>query len=170
MITFILGGARAGKSTLALERAEQLGVGVTFLATAPRIDGDDDLAERIDRHRAERPTSWRTIEEQVDLAAALTTVDTPAVIVDCLTVWVGNLMFHGLDADALDRSDAAIDAIAASGLQAIVVSNEVGLGIVPADVDARRYRDVLGRVNQRWAAAADDALLLVAGLVVPLTP
>ena len=96
-------------------------------------------------------------------------VGTPVVIVDCLTVWAGNMLHHGRDEQAmLDASDVAISAISDRGLAAIVVSNEVGMGIVPVNDLARAYRDALGRVNQRWVAASDQALLMVAGRALPL--
>ena len=172
MLTVLLGGARSGKSALAIEiagRGER--EAVTYLATSPTIPGDDDLAERIARHRAERPTTWITIEEQLDLATALAGVDTPVVIVDCLTVWVGNMLHHGHDEqEILEASDAAIAIVGNRDGTFLVVSNEVGLGIVPDNELARGYRDVLGRVNQRWVAAADRALFMVAGQALRLSP
>jgi adenosyl cobinamide kinase/adenosyl cobinamide phosphate guanylyltransferase len=169
MLTVLLGGARSGKSALAVEIASRGGNDVTYLATSPTIPGDHDLAERIARHRAERPTSWITIEEELDIPAALRRVATPVVIVDCLTVWTGNLFHHGRNESAiLDASDAAIVAVTHRDLVAVVISNEVGLGIVPDNELAREYRDALGRVNQRWVAAADHALLMVAGRALPL--
>jgi adenosyl cobinamide kinase/adenosyl cobinamide phosphate guanylyltransferase len=173
MLTVLLGGARSGKSALAVEIASrgQNGFtdGVTYLATSPTIPGDDDLAQRIARHRAERPSTWTTVEEQIDIAAALVRVDTPVVIVDCLTLWAGNMLHHGHDEAAiLDASDAAIAAVTDRDLVSVVISNEVGLGIVPVNELARGYRDVLGRVNQRWVAAADHALFMVAGRALPL--
>src|SRR5262245_8542405 len=95
MLTVLLGGARSGKSSLAVDLAERDGRGVTFLATSPEIPGDVDLASRVARHRAERPGSWSTIEEELDLPGALHRVETPVVIVDCLTVWVGSMVHHG---------------------------------------------------------------------------
>lgn len=169
MLTVLLGGARSGKSALAVEIASRDGNGVTYLATSPTIPGDDDLAQRIARHRSERPTTWTTIEEQLDLASALARVDTPVVIVDCLTLWAGNMLHHGHDEQSvLDASDVAVAIVGDRDLAAVVVSNEVGLGIVPANELARDYRDVLGRVNQRWVAAADQALFMVAGRALPL--
>jgi adenosylcobinamide kinase/adenosylcobinamide-phosphate guanylyltransferase len=169
MLTVVLGGARSGKSALALHLATRDGNGVTYLATSPTIPGDDDLAVRIARHRAERPATWTTVEEQLDIAAALVGVETPVVIIDCLTVWAGNMFHHGHpEQSILDASDAALAVLAARDLIAIAVSNEVGLGIVPANELARAYRDVLGRVNQRWVAAADHALFMVAGRALPL--
>jgi adenosyl cobinamide kinase/adenosyl cobinamide phosphate guanylyltransferase len=169
MLTVLLGGARSGKSALAVEIANRAGNEVTYVATSPTIAGDHDLAERIAHHRAERPTTWITIEEELDIAAALARVATPVVIVDCLTVWTGNMFHHGRDESAiLDASDAAIAAVTDRDLVAVVISNEVGLGIVPDNELARDYRDALGRVNQRWVAAADHALLMVAGRALPL--
>jgi adenosyl cobinamide kinase/adenosyl cobinamide phosphate guanylyltransferase len=169
MLTVLLGGARSGKSALAVEIADRAGAGVTYLATSPQIAGDDDLAGRIARHREERPAAWTTIEEQLELTAALEAVTTDIVIIDCLTLWAGNMLHHARDEDAiLAASDAAIAVIHDRRLDAVVVSNEVGLGIVPVNELAREYRDVLGRVNQRWVAAADQALFMAAGRAVAL--
>lgn len=169
MLTVLLGGARSGKSSLAVTLAGRSGAPVTYLATSPAIPGDDDLADRVARHRAERPDDWETIEEELDLAGALQRVTTPAVIVDCVTVWLGNVLHHGHDERfAVEATRAAIAAIAERRLTAIAVTNEVGLGIVPANDLAREYRDLLGRVNQLWVAAADRALLMVAGRALPL--
>jgi len=172
MLTVLLGGARSGKSALAIEIAQSAaaGGGVTYLATSPEIPGDAELADRIAVHRAERPSSWATVEEQLDITDALARVDTDVVIVDCLTTWAGNMLHHERDeATVLADSDAAIAVIRARRLQAIVVSNEVGLGIVPVNELAREYRDLLGRVNQRWVAAADRAMFMVAGRALPLS-
>lgn len=143
---------------------------MVFIATCPRIDGDAELAERIGAHRAERPPQWTTVEVEHDLAPAIAGAgDAATVIVDCLTLWVANLLFRGDTADEIDRaSTAALAAAGARRGETLVVTNEVGLGIVPADARTRAYRDVLGRVNQGWVAAADRALLLVAGLALPL--
>jgi adenosyl cobinamide kinase/adenosyl cobinamide phosphate guanylyltransferase len=169
MLTVLLGGARSGKSSLAVTLAGGAGQRVTYLATSPTIPGDGDLADRVARHRAERPADWETIEEELDLAGALQHAATPTVIVDCITVWLGNALHHGHDERfAVDATQAAIGAIGERGLTAIVVTNEVGLGIVPANDLAREYRDLLGRVNQLWVAAADRALLMVAGRALPL--
>jgi adenosyl cobinamide kinase/adenosyl cobinamide phosphate guanylyltransferase len=171
MLTVLLGGARSGKSALAIDIAQHAaaGAGVTYLATSPEIPGDADLADRIAIHRAERPPSWTTVEEELDITDALARVDTDVVIVDCLTTWAGNMLHHGRDgATVLADSDAAIAVIRARRLQAVVVSNEVGLGIVPVNELARDYRDVLGRVNQRWVVASDRAMFMVAGRAVVL--
>lgn len=167
--TLLLGGARSGKSSLAVElgrRRAAAGQDVVVVATATA--GDADMAARIAAHRADRP-EWPTIEEPLELAAALRSVPAGAfAIVDCLTLWVANLMWRG-DDDAAIQALAAEAADVATELDGVVVSNEVGLGIHPDTDLGRRYRDVLGRVNARWAAVAERALLLVAGRALPLT-
>lgn len=170
MLIVLTGGARSGKSSLAVKQAKRSGDPVAFVATCPRIDGDDDLDQRIEAHRAERPAEWTTVEAEHDLAGALRTIDTEAVIViDCLTLWVSNLLLRGDEERAIDAaSDEALRTLTGRARDTVVVTNEVGLGIVPADRLSRTYRDVLGRVNQTWLAAADRALLLVAGKALPL--
>lgn len=174
MLTVLLGGARSGKSTTALRLActaeNEAAGGVSFVATSPHIEGDDDLAARIARHRDERPPTWSTVEAEIDLAGAVDAIpDSEVVVVDCLTVWVGNLLHHGHDdAEVLAASDRALAVVAGRPADTIVVTNEVGSGIVPADAASRRYRDLLGRVNQAWVAASDRALLLVAGRALDL--
>jgi len=170
MITFLLGGARSGKSTLAVEigrRHAATGGDVVFVATAEAFD--DDLRSRIALHRLERP-DWPTVEAPVALAAAITDVPADAlVIVDCLTVWLGNL-FHHVRAphERADAQRSFVAALAHRSGPAVVVSNEVGLGLHPDTSMGREYRDELGRLNQRMAAAADRTLLLVAGRALPL--
>ncbi len=170
MLIVLTGGARSGKSRLAVKHAQHSGDPVAFVATCPRIDGDDDLSQRIQTHQSERPAEWNTVEAEHDLAGALRTIDTEAVVViDCLTLWVSNLLLRGDDEQAIDAaSDEALRTVADRAQDTIVVTNEVGLGIVPADRLSRTYRDVLGRINQTWLAAADRALLLVAGKALPL--
>jgi adenosyl cobinamide kinase/adenosyl cobinamide phosphate guanylyltransferase len=165
-LTLLLGGARSGKSSLAVEIGRRHTGTVTFIATSPPIDAD--LAVRIARHRAERP-GWPTIEEPLDLAAALTAAGDDLVIVDCLTLWVNNLLERGDTTEAIEALAGDVACTAAHrAAPTVVVSNEVGLGVHPATELGLRYRDLLGRVNQRWAAVADRALLLVAGRVVTL--
>ena len=162
-LVLLLGGARSGKSRLALERAVQAGGPVTFIATGEA--GDDEMTARIERHKHERPQAWRTIEEPLELARALVAVPAEeTAIVDCLSLWVANALGvqRELDEGALDA------AVARSGLT-IAVTNEVGMGIVPDNALARAYRDELGRVNAAWAAAADEAYLVVAGRTVILS-
>jgi adenosylcobinamide kinase/adenosylcobinamide-phosphate guanylyltransferase len=164
-LVVLLGGARSGKSALAVRLA---GKTATFIATA--TPGDAEMEERIRQHRAERPAAWTTIEEPIDLAAALASVGPgQAVVVDCLSLWVSNLMDAGRSDSAIEDEARAVAAAAAArdGLT-VAVSNEVGLGIVPVTPAGRRYRDVLGRVNSCWALAADRALLVVAGRTLEL--
>jgi len=125
------------------------------------------MAERIRLHREERPEGWSTIEEPVALDAALRRVPGgDAVVLDCLSLWVANLLERGEDVEA--HNGHALTLVQARTAPTIVVSNEVGLGVVPASELGRRYRDLLGRVNARWAAAADEAAFVVAGRVLPL--
>jgi adenosyl cobinamide kinase/adenosyl cobinamide phosphate guanylyltransferase len=177
MLTLLLGGARSGKSALALQMAQATGVAVMFVATAE--GRDEEMTARIDAHRAERPHSWSTVEAPVHVAPrpALGRGGRPAppppdgatVVIDCLTLWVANAMEAGLTDGAIIGSAGAIAAQAAGRAgSVIVISNEVGAGIVPADPVSRRYRDVLGRVNTVLAEHADDAFLVVAGRVLAL--
>ena len=167
-LTLLLGGARSGKSALAQRLAGRWGGPVTVVATGQARDAE--MAERIARHRAARPAGWRTVEEPLELESALAAAAGDAcVVVDCLTLWVANLLGRGLaDTEVAARARAAAAAAAARPAPTVAVSNEVGSGIVPADPLSRRYRDLLGQVNAVWAAAADQALLLVAGRAVPL--
>jgi adenosylcobinamide kinase / adenosylcobinamide-phosphate guanylyltransferase len=164
----VLGGARSGKSRHALEQARLAGTSVAFLATARALDGD--MATRIGRHRAERPARWTTIEEPYEVPAASRRAarSHDLVVVDCVTVWVSNLMERG-DDDALVL--ATVDDLAKllreRLVSVILVSNEVGEGVHPPTELGRRFRDLLGLANQRLAAAADRVTLMVAGL--PLT-
>jgi adenosylcobinamide kinase / adenosylcobinamide-phosphate guanylyltransferase len=163
----LTGGARSGKSSLAVALAERDGADVVFLATGQA--GDDEMAARIARHRAERPPHWTTVEEPVRLVEAIGAVEPSAyLIVDCLSLWVANLL-ETESACAIEREAAAAAAVA-SGRPGttIVVTNEVGLGIVPATPLGREYRDALGRVNAIWAERANEAYLVVAGRLLPL--
>lgn len=172
MLTFLIGGARSGKSTLAVQLGEHFGGPVTFVATAEPFD--DDMAARVAHHRAERPPNWTTVEEPVALADAIrATPDSSLLIVDCLTVWLANLAVRVIPPPEMLRSGHdMVDELRArrgrGGAPTVVVSNEVGLGIVPADADTRAYRDTLGRINQMVAAAADTTLFMVAGKAMRL--
>ena len=166
-ITLLLGGVRSGKSALAVEIGRRHSGPVVFVATCPALD--EDLADRIARHRAARP-DWPTIEEPVELASAVETVDDGAlVVVDCLTLWVSNLMLRGDDEpEVTDAAAALVGALLDRRGSAVIVSNEVGSGVHPEGELGRRYRDLLGRVNQIVAAAADTTLLVVAGRAMRL--
>lgn len=166
----LLGGARSGKSALALEIAARAGDAVTVVATAEA--GDEEMERRIARHRADRPAVWTTIEEPLSLGEAVRFAS-PAdfLVVDCLTLWVSNLLARGYDDEAIASASRQVAvALAARPAGAVVVSNEVGLGIVPANPLARRFRDTLGAVNAAFAARADRAAFMVAGRVHELGP
>jgi adenosylcobinamide kinase / adenosylcobinamide-phosphate guanylyltransferase len=167
-LTLVLGGARSGKSRY----AEGLIAALpppweppwTYVATAEA--GDDEMAVRIKAHRARRGPSWRTIEAPRDLNAALAACAKTPVLVDCLTLWLSNLMLAEVDIDAeVERLEAALATAAAP---AVLVANEVGSGIVPDHPLGRRFRDLQGLVNQRIAARADRVVLMVAGLPLAL--
>jgi adenosylcobinamide kinase/adenosylcobinamide-phosphate guanylyltransferase len=160
-LTLVLGGARSGKSRYAEAAVMTSPAPWIYVATAEPFD--DEMAARIAEHRSRRGGQWQTVEAPVDLAGAI--AGTPAsatVLVDCLTLWLNNLMFKGRDIDAeTERLEAVL---AARQAPVVLVSNEVGSGIVPDNAEARRFRDLQGRLNQRIAARADRVVLLVAGL------
>jgi adenosylcobinamide kinase / adenosylcobinamide-phosphate guanylyltransferase len=167
-LTVLLGGARSGKSARAIQLAREWAGPVTVIATGEA--GDEEMAERIRLHRAARPSSWATVEEPLDLAGAIERVPREsALIVDCLSLWVANRLERDDGDAAIEAEGEAAAAIAAArDALTVAVSNEVGLGVVPATPLGRRYRDVLGRVNAAWATAAADAVLVVAGRTLPL--
>jgi adenosylcobinamide kinase/adenosylcobinamide-phosphate guanylyltransferase len=169
-LTLLLGGARSGKSAAAQRVAEGAGLPVTLIATAEALD--DEMAERIRRHREARPSSWRTIEEPLDLLRAIERVEPrETAVIDCLTLWVSNLLGKGAtDPEIIADAERVADAARERPGRAIVVTNEVGLGIVPFEPETRRYRDLLGGVNTILSAAAERAGFLVAGRVLWLDP
>jgi adenosyl cobinamide kinase/adenosyl cobinamide phosphate guanylyltransferase len=166
-LTLLLGGVRSGKSALAVELARRYGGPVELIATAEAFD--EDMAARIARHRADRP-AWPVREEPIDLTGALDAADPSSfVVVDCLTVWVGNLMVHDVPGAEIEaRAVAAADRARARPAPTVVLSNEVGSGVHPPTALGRRYTDVLGRVNQLWSARAATACLVVAGRALRL--
>lgn len=157
------GGARAGKSSLAVRLASASGLPVTFVATAEALD--DEMKQRVARHRAERPKGWQTVEEPLALGTALDAIDPDqAVIVDCLTLWVSNVLLSDLgDDEIVNRAARAAEAAAERTTPTFVVTNEVGSGVHPSTDLGRRFRDLLGRVNITWATVAGEAFLVVAG-------
>lgn len=166
MKTMFLGGARSGKSRLAQAAAENLPGPLHYLATAEAHD--DEMAERIARHRSDRDDRWHTIECPLRLPEAVGAVGDGVILIDCLTLWLSNVMLG--DHDVAARADDLLAAIRATRLPLIVVSNEVGLGIVPDYPLGRAFRDAAGRLNQQVAAAMDTSLFVVAGMVLPLQP
>ena len=164
----VLGGARSGKSRYAQRLAEDSGRALVFLATATVWDGE--MRDRVAAHRRDRDARWRTVEEPLALAEALMRYAEPdaVVLVDCLTLWLTNLMLGGhAVGEAVDR---LADAIAECRGATILVSNEVGAGVVPDNPLGRAFRDEQGRLNQAMAARCDAAVLVVAGLPVLLKP
>ena len=163
MILLVLGGARSGKSAAAERLAADLAGDqpVTVLATAVVADGDDDMAARVAAHRARRPPSWTTVEAGADLVGALDAAP-GVVVVDSLGTWVAGQPGMAVDADGLCA------ALAGRAAGTVVVSEEVGMGVHPSSPAGRRFRDVLGEVNQAVAAVADDVVLAVAGRVARL--
>ena len=162
-LTLVLGGARSGKSRYAEDLISALRPPWVFVATAE--PGDVEMAERIAVHRSRRGKNWETVEAPHDVSAALAAVaaDTP-VLVDCLTLWLSNRMLAGAD---LEAEIAGLDAALGSRRAPVVlVSNEVGFGVVPDNELARRFRDLQGRLNQRMAARANRVVLMVAGLPI----
>ena len=167
-VILLLGGVRSGKSRLAAQLAARTSAPVTVIATAE--GRDEEMTSRIARHREERPQEWTTIEEPLDLAAALGKVPTDAVVVlDCVTMWVSNVMERGVDDDAvLERAQRAAGLAAGRTGLVIVVSNEVGSGVIPTTPLGRRFSELLGSVNAMWAEAAERSALVVAGKVLTL--
>lgn len=169
-LTVLLGGARSGKSRLGVELARSLGGPVTFLATGEARD--DEMVERIRRHRAERPAGWTTVEEPYALADALDRVEPGHILIlDCLSLWVANALERGDDDElVLEKAAQAVRIAGARAGATIAISNEVGLGIVPATPLGRVFRDLLGSVNRVWVEASADAVLVVAGRGLRLLP
>jgi adenosylcobinamide kinase / adenosylcobinamide-phosphate guanylyltransferase len=168
-LILILGGARSGKSAFAQRLAAAHDDEVLFVATAEA--GDAEMAARIASHRTERPGHWRTIEAPRQVASALAgTPPARVVVLDCVTLWVTNLLLDKSESweSARRELDALLEWYRAQPVQLIVVSNEVGLGLVPADATSRAFRDWLGWFNQRLAAEADAVYLMVAGLPMEL--
>ncbi|MGA3303207.1 MAG: bifunctional adenosylcobinamide kinase/adenosylcobinamide-phosphate guanylyltransferase [Methylovirgula sp.] len=164
----VLGGARSGKSRYAQQRAEASGKNPVLIATAAAADAE--MAERIAKHQGARGPRWRVVEEEIDVAGALMreAAEDRIVLVDCLTLWLSNLMMNGKDVDLagemLARSLSSLPG------PVILVSNEVGLGIVPENALVRRFRDAQGWLNQGLAAHCEAVALIVAGLALQLKP
>jgi adenosylcobinamide kinase/adenosylcobinamide-phosphate guanylyltransferase len=151
-LVLVGGGARSGKSRWALERARRRGGRLVFIATAEALD--DEMSVRVAHHRAERGDEFETIEEPRELARAIRSAQGDAIVVDCLTLWLANVMGDAEEAIAAAKAHAA---------EVICVTNEVGCGIVPENALAREFRDRAGRMNQRFAEAADEVYWMVFG-------
>ncbi len=165
-VTLVLGGARSGKSRYAEGLVDRHPGRRTYLATAEILD--DEMAARVRTHRDRRDSDWKTVEEPLELAAALKaeTEQGAAVLVDCLTLWLGNLL--GSERDAEAEIAGLVEAVHQFGGPVVFVSNEVGLGIVPDNALARRFRDLAGTLHQRLAEKADKVVFVVAGLPMNL--
>ena len=161
-IVLLLGGARSGKSRIAQTRAEALPGELVYIATGAALDAE--MAERIARHRADRGARWHTVEAPIDLPEAIRREAGRVLLVDCLTLWLSNLMLGEHDIAA--ATDRLLTALTAATGTVLLVSNEVGLGIVPENALARRFRDEAGRLNQRVASVANEVLLVAAGLTL----
>lgn len=163
-LILVTGGARSGKSAYALS-LERPGMRKAFLATCEPLD--EEMRSKIDRHRAQRSADWVTIEEPLDIEASLQAIAGrfDLVVVDCLTLWLNNLLRHGAStAEVLRKTDLMLASARAVKGWVVFVSNEIGMGIVPADAMVRAFRDLAGAVNQRVAQEADEVYFLVAGL------
>ena len=168
--TMLLGGARSGKSDLAVRLANEWDGPVVFVATAER--SDDDMTARIDRHIAERPGHWGLLESPMLKGGELADCDPSAlVIVDCITLLVNNLIFNDRTNDQIaEHAKVMSHALVSRPTPTLVISNEVGLGVVPENELGRRYRSVLGRYNQHLASRAQTTLFVAAGKAMPLLP
>ena len=168
MLVVLVGGARAGKSALAADLARRWEGPVAFVATAEA--GDEEMRARIEKHRAGRPAEWATVEEPLRLRGALVGLDEGALaVVDCLTLWVANLLERGdSEEEIVEEAEAVAAVSSARASPVVVVTNEVGLGIVPATPSGRAYRDLLGRINSTFVERADRAGFVVAGRLLQL--
>jgi len=167
-VTLILGGARSGKSRRAESLVNAIDTHPVYVATAPLIQGDAEWLARIQRHKEERPGCWQVIEEEVALLSVLSehAVAGRAVLVDCLTLWLSNLMFAGKDCEV--EVARLCELLPTLSGHVVLVANEVGMGLVPESPEGRAFRDAQGRMNQKIAAVADRVEFVAAGLPVCL--
>lgn len=173
-VTLYTGGCRSGKSNLALEMARQVSENVCFIATC--IPQDEEMHLRVKKHQQERPSSWKLIEESIDLPGAISRVnphESPVILVDCLTLWICNLMCQKNNPLSCEKqmaieAEKVIDAAKQYGGEVIIVSNEVGMGIMPANAMSRNYADMAGRCNQVIAKHADKVVFVSCGIGITL--
>ena len=173
-VTLYTGGCRSGKSSLALEMAREISGNVCFIATC--VPQDDEMRLRVKRHQQERPSSWKLIEEPLELAEAISNVDSsayPVILVDCLTLWICNLMCQEKNSLVTEDEMAAeaeklVDSAKQYAGEVIFVSNEVGMGIIPANAMSRNYADLAGRCNQVIAKGADKVIFVSCGIGITL--
>ncbi|MBU2473391.1 MAG: bifunctional adenosylcobinamide kinase/adenosylcobinamide-phosphate guanylyltransferase [Candidatus Omnitrophica bacterium] len=168
-ITFILGGARSGKSSQAIKLVQGLSQKVAFVATC--IARDVEMEERIENHKKNRPQHWQTFEVENKLSEFLKkiTFKFDVLVVDCLTLFISNLLCKGVEADTVESEiSKVLKSLKSANYKTIIVSNEVGLGIVPENKLGRDFRDLAGRINQLVAAGADEVLFMVSGLALQM--
>jgi len=167
-VSLILGGARSGKSRRAEILVSAMDVRPVYVATAPLIQGDDEWLERIERHKEERAGCWQLIEEEVALVDVLSehAIAGRAVLIDCLTLWLSNLMFAGKDYEV--EVSQLCELLPTLTGHVVLVANEVGMGLVPENPEGRAFRDAQGRMNQKIAAVADKVEFVAAGIPVCL--
>lgn len=166
MITFITGGARSGKSSFALKSALEIRGRKAYIATAQALD--DEMDARIEKHRQERSSAWDTFEEPLSISRLLGELAGKynVAVIDCLTLWLSNLMHYGSDVEA--EMEAFIASARSCGFPVYIVSNEVGMGIVPENKMARMFRDYAGMMNRRMAEVSDNVYLLAAGIPIKI--
>ena len=165
-VTFIFGGARSGKSRLSQKLGESMHGKRLFIATAQPLD--DEMKQRIESHRLARGKNWKTIEEPIEISKVIweNRKEYGLILIDCLTIWISNLLkrFEGDEEKILEEVRRLEEAIKGSDVRFIIVSNEVGMGIVPDNKLARQFRDLLGIINQRMADLSDRVILMVSGI------
>ena len=167
----VIGGCRSGKSSHALLQAERIGDRRLFVATC--VPEDDEMKARVDKHREDRDDSWETLEIPVDIGEAIRHYgpSTDVMLVDCLTLWVSNLLMETQDVNAIrQRIDGLAESIRTAECSVVLVSNEVGSGVVPENAMARLYRDLAGWTNQAVAEACSNVIWTVAGIPVTIKP
>lgn len=166
MITFIIGGARSGKSKFALERASPYQGRKAYIATAQALD--DEMKGRIKRHKEERSCEWTTFEEPLNISALTFGIHRKydIILIDCLTIWLSNMMLADKDIEFEIANFMDALHVTHSALRIFIVSNEVGMGIVPENEMARMFRDLAGHLNQKVAAIADEVYLVTAGMPI----
>ena len=163
-ITLILGGARSGKSARAEALAGRSQRPVTYVATYASGLADVEMTQRIEKHRSRRPATWETVENRFDLSALFSALRGRTVVLDCLTLWLSYHWENVPEADLLERLRTALEGARAHDLELYIVSNELGMGLVPSSPEGRGFRDLSGRANQLVAALADHVEFQVAGL------
>lgn len=170
-IILILGGARSGKSSFAVSRAEKSGKKAAFIATAQAID--KEMRRRIQLHKQNRPKRWPTIEEYTNILSRIEEINQSfeIVILDCLTIYISNLLLQGTDETEIENHIAdLVKTLKTANFETLIISNEVGLGIVPNNALSRKFRDLAGKINQITAKQSDEVIFMVSGLPLTIKP